>query len=491
MKSDSFNLLDEKWIRIAGQGMVSLYDVFKDNSLKYLGGSALEKLSVFKLCLAIAQAAYTPENDSEWNNYTKEDLSRTVCDYLKKYHDRFFLHGAHPFLQFPKIETMGKKEKKPFSTIQSYVASGNTTVRTQNEAAHEVSNDEAARLLLIQMNFAFGGKQVDNSIVLTPNYKGKSKSGKVGSGLGYLGYLHSYFTAENLLDSIRLNLLTLQDIRALNLFTSGVGTPSWEKMPTGENDETARAYRNSLIGRLVSLGRFCLLDDDGLYLTEGLSYLDHSDGVCDPAVTLIKSKNKIGALWTNTEKKPWRELTAILSFLSQSQTQKICYQLKSTINRVKNYKLPVSIWSSGLKVSSNSGEFKVAGRDDFVDSSILFEDLEILNEAWFSCFEEEISQLEKLGYQLSKAVENYYTAQGGSKEEARKGTLHFWEICGDLSTEIINVCIDHEKTKELRHKFSLIAKQCYDEVCPCGTARQIKLWAEHRLHTYKYEQMGG
>lgn len=74
MNNNSFNLIDEKWIITVDCGLVSLRQIFTDKSIKRLGGTVIEKLSVFKLLLAIAQAAYTPENDDEWYKYTSETM---------------------------------------------------------------------------------------------------------------------------------------------------------------------------------------------------------------------------------------------------------------------------------------------------------------------------------------------------------------------------------------------------------------------------------
>lgn len=61
MATNSFNLIDEKWIPTVDKGLVSLKQVFSDREIKQLGGSVIEKLSIFKLLLAIAQSAYTPK----------------------------------------------------------------------------------------------------------------------------------------------------------------------------------------------------------------------------------------------------------------------------------------------------------------------------------------------------------------------------------------------------------------------------------------------
>lgn len=491
MNNNSFNLIDEKWIITVDCGLVSLRQIFTDKSIKRLGGTVIEKLSVFKLLLAIAQAAYTPENDDEWYKYTSETMSSVICDYLDRYHDRFYLFSENPFLQFTEIKNLGKKILKPYSTIQPYVASGNNTIRTQSEVSFHLENSEIARLLVAQMNFAFGGKQVDNSIVLTDGYK-KSKSGKVGIGLSYLGYLFSYFLGKNLIDTVRLNLLTKENVKETNMFPSGIGVAPWEKLPKGEDDEIARTYKGSLLSRLVSLGRFTLMEKDGLYLTEGLLYQDHKDGVGDPAITMDKSKKDIKVIWADPEKKPWRSFPSILSFITLTDKNTICYQLYLCRKRFISYKGLSGIWSCGQKVSSNSGEFRVSGRDEGVDSVVFFDSADILSDSWYDMYSREISSLEKLAYALQKSIEGYLDDLNKSKESAKQSMRGFWECIEPFSDDIAKYCADSDqiRRKNLRRLFSQIAVQCYDGACSCETANQFCAWSEHRLSTYKYEHEG-
>lgn len=498
MTVNSFNLLDEKWIKVVDHGLVSLTDIFQNREYEKLGGDVLEKLSVFKFLLAVSQAAYTPKDFNDWENYSTEALSKTVLEYLRNNHELFYLYGDKPFLQFPQIEFLGGKKLKSYSDIISYEVSENGGIRTQIEARHKPSIDQVPRLLLIQMNFAFGGKQVDNKIILSESYKDKSGSGKVGAGLNKYGYLHSYYSCSTLLDTIRVNLLTKQDISSTNMFPSGVGTAPWEKMPTGEDDDIAIDYKNSLMGRLISLGRFCLLKPDGLYLTEGLSLPDHTSGQIDPAVTVRKKGDKITAIWTDTEKRSWREITSLLSFVSNnSDSNSTCYQLKLCDEKVRTYRTPIGLWTLGIKVSSNSGEFKVSGRDDSVESRIEFENIsEILNEIWFTRYSRELSALEKTAFNLSKSVEGYYSGRKNEKSDiAKKCSFRFWDNCEAIAIELQKACIDcsegtgKDRIKNIRKKFAGLAKQCYDEFCPCLSSKQIQNWAENRIHTAKYERM--
>lgn len=500
MATNSFNLIDEKWIPTVDKGLVSLKQVFSDREIKQLGGSVIEKLSIFKLLLAIAQSAYTPKDDLDWRNYSKKNFVSKVNSYLDKWHDNFFLYSdENPFLQFPILSSF-KTELKSFSTVLPQVASGNNVLTLESEIAFDLSDADKARMIVAQMNFAFGGKQTDNSFSLSENYV-KSKSGKVGIGLGAESYLHSYFFATTLIESIRLNLLTIKDITSLNSFPSGLGTAPWEKMPTGEDDDIAKEYKQSLLGRLVSLGRFCLLKEDGLYLTEGLFFQDHRDGVCDPSVTLYKSKNIIRALKSDPEKSPWRSLPSILSFISLSKDKVFCAQLQLCAKRICNYLEPIAIWSAGQKVSSKCGEFKVSGKDDSVDSYIWLDKGDILSEAWYSLYAKELGDLKKLSSCLDASIEGYLIDMKYTKikeknykkkleAQLKKFTLSFWENIEPFSQEISDRCCDLEGRKMLRHKFAQIAKKIYDEACPCNTTKQLKAWSRHQIFTGKYEQIG-
>ena len=179
MATNSFNLIDEKWIPTVDKGLVSLKQVFSDREIKQLGGSVIEKLSIFKLLLAIAQSAYTPKDDLDWRNYSKKNFVSKVNSYLDKWHDNFFLYSdENPFLQFPILSSF-KTELKSFSTVLPQVASGNNVLTLESEIAFDLSDADKARMIVAQMNFAFGGKQTDNSFSLSENYV-KSKSGKVG-----------------------------------------------------------------------------------------------------------------------------------------------------------------------------------------------------------------------------------------------------------------------------------------------------------------------
>lgn len=237
-----YNLLDEQWIPVVGEGKVGLRRIFSDAGLTALGGNPIEKIAVFKLLLAIAQTACTPEDEDGWKALGCDGMRKAVLDYLDSHRDCFWLYGERPFLQMPEIQ---KAKTQPYGALKMEVAVGNTTVVTQIQSETPLDDAEKALLLIVQMSFAFGGKKVDNSIVLSDGYE-KSKTGKPGSSLGFMGFLHSFVMLPTLSESIYVNLFSREIILGFGgMFSAGVGTAPWEKMPAGEKDSIADVYKKS------------------------------------------------------------------------------------------------------------------------------------------------------------------------------------------------------------------------------------------------------
>ena len=63
-------------------------------------------------------------------------------------------------------------------------------------------------------------------------------------------------------------------------------------MPKGEDDEIAQDLKESLEGQLLSMNRFCLLDNNGIYITEGIVL---NDGSVDPSTLLKKKQEKMSS----------------------------------------------------------------------------------------------------------------------------------------------------------------------------------------------------
>lgn len=489
-----FNLIDEPWIAITSHGKASLKDIFTRTDFQSLGGNPIQKIVTLKLLLAIAQAAATPENEGEWKTAGAEGMAQKCLAYLEKWHDRFYLYGDKPFLQMPAIAPARALSLGAFSPS---VATGNATVLTKSHIERDLSDADKALTVLMQMNFALSGKKTDNSVVLSAGYQGKynasnkPSSGKAGPSVGHLGFLHSFILTNSIIESVWLNLFALEHIESTGLFTQGIGVAPWENMPEGEDCPTAQDLKNSYMGRLISLCRFCLLTESGMHYSEGISHKGYKDGIQDLSIAVNRAGKEPRALWSDPEKRPWRELTSLLSFFDQTSSQGFeCWQIKLALDRTADAQEPFSIWSGGLRVSANAGEQYVSGSNDIVESQFWLES-GVIDEHWFALLKLEVSELETLSKNLYGRVLGYFKmfSHDGAKTAAQ-ATSMFWQLCeNDFQSLLVSCDVSDDANKaryQLRRKFSEYQHQVYDFFCPKQTARQIDAWAKNKPNNYKY-----
>lgn len=489
-----FNLIDEPWIPVADHGRASLRDIFTRSDYQSLGGNPIQKIAVFKLLLAIAQAAATPKNESEWRALGAQGLAERCLAYLDKWHDRFYLYGERPFLQVPAIITA---RVLSFGAFLPEISTGNTTVLMHSQVEQKLSDAEQALLVLLQMGFALSGKKTDNSIVLSSDYsgkrndKGKPSTGKPGPSVAHMGLLHSFVMAKNIRDSVWLNLFSEQEIAKTGIFTLGVGVAPWENMPTGEACPVAVNLKQSYLGRLIPFCRFCLLTAGGMHYSEGLAHAGYKEGIQDFSVAINSAGKEPKALWSDPDKRPWRELTSLLGFLEQTGSQGFqSWQIRFGLEKATELQATFSIWSGGLRVSSNAGEQYVSGTDDAVESQIWLNS-ELLGQNWFAQLKQEMTELNLLAKALYGRVLGYFkelTTEG--KNIAVQATNMFWQLCERDFQHLVNNCEYSEETnknrRQLRRKFAVYQHQAYDHFCHNETARQIDAWAKNRPNNYQY-----
>ena len=489
-RTQAFNLLDEVWIPIAGKGLASLREVFANEDISDLGGNPVQKIALIKLFLAIAQAAHTPEDDDAWAGLGTQGLRKLCLAYLEKWHGSFWLYGEKPFLQVPAIAR--SKKKQSFGALLPYIATGNTTLIFDFQRERAMSDAEKALLVVVQMGFGFGGKKADNSVVLTQGYTGKRKSdgerdggsGKPGTSLGYRGYQHHFLSGFSLLESIWFNMLTLEDMSGLKVFSEGVGTPPWERMPQGEDCATARALRNSLMGRLAPLSKFLLLTEDGIHYSDGILHADHKSGGFDPSVALDVSGKDVKALLVYPEKQLWRSLPALLGFLADKQGMN-CFSLERAIARVRGHCRRFGIWAGGVCASNNAGEQYVTGKDDIVESTVQLASKD-MGEPWFVALESEMRELDALSRILYATVKGYGKEQKVNDDaQAKAASAMFWQLCGSQAQALLDAC-GSGSHRDLRRVFADFVHNAYNSVCPRDTARQLEAWAANRPNTAKY-----
>ncbi len=500
-----FNLIDEPWIPVADHGRASLRDIFSNPELRSLGGNPVEKIALLKLLLAIAQAAATPEDNKAWQALGADGLAQKCLEYLQHWHDRFWLYGERPFLQLPAIVAA---KIYPYASLSPQTASGNTTVLNESQIVESFSDADRAVLLVCQMGFCLGGKKADNTVVLTPGYTGKKndKGNKStpcpGSAVGSKGLLHSFLVGTSIQQTLWLNLFTTQQIERSRKFASGLGKAPWETMPSGEDDQIARDLRQSLMGRLIPLGRSCLLIGEGVHCSEGVAPPSNEAGFADPTVAADYSNSKRPIfLWTNPKKRPWRELTALLGFLSvQSKYNIACWQLEACLDRAFDVVDTINVWSGGLAVSTTTGEQKPSGDDDFVSSEV---QIPITSDtSWITFLNREMDGLSLVTSKLKEMIRRYYEATTNgekrlTKKQAKsinkignKAEELFWQLCERDFQTLVDHCESTEDAMEarrqLRYGFTQYALQAYDHYCPNETARQMDAWASCRPNFIDY-----
>lgn len=492
-----FNLIDEPWIPIADAGRVSLSQIFSTSDYRSLGGNPVQKIAVTKLLLAICQAACKPKDEDDWRKLKPEGVANHCLEYLEKWREKFYLYGEHPFLQMPAIS---KAKLQDYGAVMPQISTGNTTVLIQGQIQRSLNDADKAVLLVELMGFALSGKKTDNSIALSPEYqgkrnnKGKPSSSKPGPSVGHMGLQHSFFLGCNLHETLWLNLFTKEQVKQNNSFAQGIGVPPWEKMPSGEDCPIAKNLKETLIGRLIPLCRFCLLTEGGLHYSEGIAHSNYKEGMCDPTVAVNYSGKDPKALWVNPEKRPWRELTSLLSFMEKQGEGFHSWQIATGLLRAREETKTFGIWAGGLRVSANAGEQYASGTDDFVES-LVWLDSALLGKDWFLQLKIEMNALDDLAKALYGRVVGFFKEQnvdpkkGGSKIAAQ-ATHHFWQFCERDFQELVNVSASQEEGRKLRRKIRLrlasYARQSYDHFCPKDTARQIEAWAKNQLNTHKY-----
>ena len=483
-KERRFNLIDEPWIPVAA-GRVSLRDVFAGSGATALGGTPLEKIALFKLLQAVAQAAQTPDNDEEWLRLGADGLARSCQAYLDQWHDAFWLYGPEPFLQFPAVK---KAKLISYGSLLPDIAAGNTSILFQSQVEQPLDDAQKALLLLVNMSCCFSGKKVDKSVALSPGVV-KGASGKAGPALCSYGLLHSFLLGRTLRETVWLNLLTRESLEQEKLYELGVGTPPWEVMPRGEADDVAENLKRSLMGRLTPMARFYLLDDDGVHSVEGIQHPDYlQGGMVDPSATGDRSLKKPKMIWADPQKRSWRMLPSLLGFLRQDQPDGMrCLQLAWCVPRLAGAAVDeVSIWSGGIRLRGNAGEQYLSGSDDVVESEVslptsCLEGGE--NNAWFHSFQIGMEKMESLSRAVYASVAGYYRdAKADPAGWAERASLEYWQLAERLFPELVEACNQpgEEARKAVTRKLYGHALECYSRACPQETARQLALWARHR-----------
>jgi CRISPR system Cascade subunit CasA len=487
-----FNLVEEDWIPVAGQGRVSLRRIFTDKSLKSLGGTSIQKISVLKFLLAIAQAAYTPKDDDEWKKMGAEGMAQKCLDYLDEKRELFWLYGEKPFLQYPILATKKTVKGEPITRRIRFrrdipdMPWANDTILFDLQSEIRFSDAEFAIFLISLMNYSLGGKRVANIGPLNPEYSGKTITGKSGpsQGSSVKGFLNTHLISDSVQMTIFLNVWTKDRITNSGFWTSPSTVPAWDPLPMHENDKIAMALINSLMGSLCALSRFVLLEDEGMIYCEGLQYPNHKEGRREPFFSW-NTEEKF--LWVNPEKKPWRNFISLLHTpMGKANDGFHCPQIDFFWNRSREVADTIGIWSGGLKVSANSGDHSVKQKDDYFESMFLVNSNQA-GELWFTALTQSVDVFEGLSKILYSSMNAYQkTLKLQNPDLISKAIYQYWELAEPLFQKLIIICEDESKSSAIHKDLALIVLDLFNQFCPNRTARQMSAWAKHSPRLGKY-----
>lgn len=490
--SNKFNLVEEPWIPVIDHPRVSLGYLFREPSLKAISGNAIQKLALLKLMLAIAQRACTPKDDQEWMAIGSSGVARRCAEYVEQHKECFWLYGDRPFLQKPELLIKKTKSGEPLPVSRlgrDYIpdlVADNDTILYESQQLQPLTDAEKAVFIVTLMNFGFSGKRIARDVpAWTPGHPEKSNSARSAPSMSnYEGYLLSYLLGESIQDTIWLNLFTRKQLDMFLPWRNDELVPPWEEMPAGEKDEIAQRLKESFMATLCAVSRFVLLHDDGIIYAEGLQYPYHKEGWREPFMT-FSTEGKI--LWCDPSKKPWRNLTALLSTVFNGTNSNFeCPQIRLLLPRVRMSDRNIGIWSGGLKVRVTAGDMNVKQDDDYIDSKILFRSAD-LGDPWFASLEIELEELNGIANKLRDAVNGYQRKMGSHKSPIiTKALATFWEFCDQHAQTLVFNCDNPEQMLPLRRKFADFAHRTYNTYCPSDSAKQMNAWAQNIPDTFRY-----
>ena len=220
-------------------------------------------------------------------------------------------------------------------------------------------------------------------------------------------------------------------------------------------------------------------------MTDAVIYQTHKLGQWDPGITLIPDEKgkleKTRAIWCDSEKKPWRQLTALLAYLVKKE-RKMPVFLRYGSSCLEDHE-DVYIWAGGVSVSNNSGEQYVSGQNDYLESEIMIpaEWMTDVGQS-FQRYQNFMLILEEYSNILYSSVRGYYKTLNEVRNDdfARRAKQLFWEKLEPMAQEIIDLSeADDSEVERAKKLWKRIGMECYEQSCPYQTARQLAAYAEN------------
>ncbi|AWE41590.1 type I-E CRISPR-associated protein Cse1/CasA [Actinobaculum sp. 313] len=346
--TDSFNLLDEPWIRIArldgSPVQLSLLGIFREaHAISGIHGEiASQDIAILRLLLAICHRTMNgPDNEETWLDYwdNPELLADDAIAYLEGHRPRFDLRDSTaPFFQVAGIHSASDKVSGLESLIID-VPNGEPFFTTRGgEGLERISWAEAARWLIHA--HAFDPSGIHTGAVGDPSVKG-GKGYPIGPGwTGQIGVIA--VEGETLLRTLLLNTVVPGENSGLRRVEEDL--PPWERELDGPAGSLDLQPTGPVSCFTWQTRRILLHGDDdgvtGVFLGNGdkatpqdrfhyepMSAWRYSDPQSKKLKRTVYMPRKLP-----TDRALWRGLPSLVSQLSPSITVKGAGEVQRFIN---------------------------------------------------------------------------------------------------------------------------------------------------------------
>ncbi len=478
----SFNLVDEPWIPVVdAEGKtfkVGLRELFeRSEELVDLSVGTLERISLYRLLICIAQRALNGPKDEDEQREAEGKLVAASLAYLEQQRDRFDLWGDKPFLQVKALEAVGrtKTDKLDFG-----LASGNNNTlfdqaATEDGRAHDP--DWLARNLLVYLAFSPGGR------IGVATINGKETDGGGSSANAPCVescMLFALMRGRCLRQTIAWNMVAFNQ---LTYFPAGCGKPVWEfDEPFAE--DAKKTLGASWFGRLVPAARFVRLEEDGqnMTLANGVKYSQLlEDCVREPMATVVvDKKNEWKYVRTDAERKPWRQLGAILTMSVDNAGGPLTLRNAASLSVEGKEDEVFVVWTGGLATD----------KAKIIDSATWSVELPrayLEGDAALKTYERGVTTAAVAEKRLVGAIKRYCDSLSNEaqKEWDKKTSFlvqaknRFWTALERRVDELIAEAAEENSEldawrKVLKHEM----QDAYEKTCPRKTARQLQAFAE-------------
>ena len=473
---NAYNLIDEPWIpvlmRDGTNRSVSLGEVFADTggTIADLALNPYERVAVFRLLLCIAQAALGPErlkDEAGWLA-AKDAVGPVSTDYLKKWHDRFFLYGPHAFLQPDDVSAIRADAMTPCDKIVFRLASGaNSTLYDHGAiSSGRVLPDVTLALgLITYQNFSaagLSGKCVWSGIETEKSIK--------GAPCREQSMLFTILCGGSLVESIWLNLVTAEQVS--HGLSAEWGSPAWELASLSRSGSVE--LPKTFLGHLSPLSRAIKLvkGSASCILGGGQTYPTLPAWREQMASIKLKDNGEPTYISADPARMPWRELSSILS-IHEAQGRKSALALRH-IEQIADLAV-FTIWTGGL--NWESGQAKLI---DTVEWSATLQTA-LLEDSQLQKYEAAIVQAERQRAQLRFATRVY--AELMKVEESsrfyRSAERFYWDILAQSDNQKLVLDVNSSTYKDdWRNAIRKAAEDAYRRDCPAMTARQMEAFAQ-------------